>query len=287
VVRDYEVDAVLKNLIQTNKEQSTQFESSITKRFIRLIAAPVTNSKTNEMLLLFQDLTEARNLQTMRKELIGNISHDLRTPITGIKAMAETLRNGALYDKEAAKDFLARIETEADRMTQMVSELTELSRIETGKAELRIEPVNLNLLIKEVIDQLTPLAERQQVTISTNLAVSLPEVQVDPDRIRHTIINLVHNAIKFNKAGGGVVLSTMADNNAATVQISDTGIGISKEDLPHIFERFYKADRSRSKGGSGLGLAIARHTIQAHEGKIWATSEPGKGSIFSFSLPIH
>jgi len=286
VVRDHEVDAVLKMCLQTNKEQTAQFESSVTKRFLRVVAAPVADGKTSEILFLFQDLTEVRNLQTMRKELVGNISHELRTPIAGIKAMVETLRDGAVDDKEAAKDFLARIEAEVDRLAQTVSELTELSRIETGKAELRIEPLNLNSLVKDVIAQLTPLAERQQVTMSANLAPNLPEVRADRDRIRQTIINLVHNAIKFNGIGGNVVLSIRSDTNTVTVEISDTGIGISKEDLPRVFERFYKADRNRSKGGSGLGLAIAKHTIQAHGGKIWATSEQGKGSIFSFSLPL-
>ncbi len=286
VVHDHEVDAVLKMCLQTNKEQSAQFESSVTKRFVRVVAAPVTDSKMSEILFLFQDLTELRNLQTMRKELVGNISHELRTPIAGIKAMVETLRDGAMDDKEASKDFLARIESEVDRLAQTVSELTELSRIETGEAELRIERLNLNSLIKDVIEQLTPLAERQQETISTNLEPHLPEVGADRDRIRQTITNLVHNAIKFNKVGGNVILSTRADTNAVTIQISDTGIGISKEDLPHVFERFYKADRARSKGGSGLGLAIAKHTIQAHGGKIWVTSEQGKGSTFSFSLPL-
>ncbi len=286
VVREHEVDAVLKTCLRTRKEQSAQFESSVTKRFIRVIAAPIVDGKANEILVLFQDLTELRNLQTMRKELVGNISHELRTPISGIKVMVETLRDGAINDKEAAKDFLTRIDSDVDRLAQTVSELTELSRIETGQATLRIASLDLNFLIREVIEQLTPLAERQQVTISTNLATDLPEVRADRDRIRQTIINLAHNAIKFNRVGGNVKLSTKADNNAVTVEILDTGVGISKDDLPHVFERFYKADRARSKGGSGLGLAIAKHTVQAHNGKIWVVSEQGKGSTFSFSLPL-
>jgi two-component system phosphate regulon sensor histidine kinase PhoR len=287
VVRDHEVDTVLKLCLQTNKEQSAQFESSLTKRFVRVIAAPIADGKTGEILFLFQDLTEVRNLQTMRKELVGNISHELRTPIAGIKSMVETLRDGAMDDKEAAKDFLSRIESDVDRLAQTVSELTELSRIETGNVELIIETLNLNSLIKDVIEQLTPLAERQQVTVSANLVLTLPEVRADRDRVRQTIINLVHNAIKFNKVGGNVILSSRTDNNSVIVEISDTGGGISKEDLPHVFERFYKADKARSKGGSGLGLAIAKHTIQAHGGKVWATSEQGKGSTFTFSLPLY
>jgi len=133
---------------------------------------------------------------------------------------------------------------------------------------------------------LNPLAQRQQVTITTDLGTDLPIAGADNDRIRQTLTNLVHNAIKFNHLGGKVTVSTRADRESVTVSISDTGIGISKEDLPHVFERFYKADKARPRGGSGLGLAIAKHTVQAHGGSIWAQSEQGKGSTFSFSLPI-
>jgi two-component system phosphate regulon sensor histidine kinase PhoR len=222
----------------------------------------------------------------MRREIVGNISHEMRTPIAGIKAMVETLKDSAIDDKQAATDFLSRIDSEVDRLAQMVAELTELSRIETGRTELKMAPLNLNALVGEAIAQLDLLAERQQVTITTDLATSLPAIRADNDRIRQTLINLVHNAIKFNRPGGKVTISTKADRESVTVSISDTGIGISKEDLPHVFERFYRADKARPRGGSGLGLAIAKHTVQAHGGSIWAQSEEGKGSTFSFSLPI-
>lgn len=286
VVHDHEVDEILKLCLKTGKEQTAQFESGISKRFLRAISIPIVTGKTSGALVLFQDLTELRSLQTMRRELVGDISHELRTPIAGIKAMVETLRDGAIDDKEAARDFLARIESEVDRLTQMVSELTELSRIETDRAELRMEPVNLNLLIDEAVTQLNPLAERQQVSISTEQSIDLPLIQVDKNRIQQTIINLVHNAIKFNRPGGTVTISTKYNSNSVTVSVSDTGIGISKENLPHIFERFYKADKARTSSGSGLGLAIAKHTVQAHGGDIWVQSEEGKGSTFSFSLPL-
>jgi two-component system phosphate regulon sensor histidine kinase PhoR len=223
----------------------------------------------------------------MRRELIGNISHDLRTPIAGIKAMVETLKDSALNDKEAAANFLTRIDDEVDRLTQMVAELTELSHIETGRAELRKVPININLLIEEVVAQMNPLAANRPVTIFTDLKINPPIIKVDRDRIRQTLINLVHNAIKFNKPGGEIIISTVYDTESITVSVSDTGTGISQEDLPHIFERFYKADKARSHGGSGLGLAIAKHTIQAHGGTISVKSEEGKGSIFSFNLPLH
>jgi two-component system phosphate regulon sensor histidine kinase PhoR len=222
----------------------------------------------------------------MRRELVGNISHELRTPIAGIKAMVETLRGGAIDDKEAAIDFLTRIDNEVDRLAQMVSELTELSRIETGRAELRMSPVNLNLLVQEVIAQLNALAQRQPVAITADLVTDLPIIKADRDRIRQTLTNLAHNAIKFNHPGGRVTIATKVDGESVTVSVSDTGIGISKEDLPHVFERFYKVDKARPTGGSGLGLAIAKHVVQAHGGRIWARSEEGTGSTFSFSLPI-
>lgn len=284
-VHDYEIDEVVEKCLKTANEETAQLESA--GRFLRVIALPISPSVASTTLILFQDLTQLRNLQTMRRELIGNISHDLRTPIAGIKAMVETLQDTALEDKKTAMDFLIRINSETDRLTQMVAELTELSRIETGSAELRMEPTNLNLLVEEVVAQMNPLAESRPVIITTALDTSLPIIKVDKDRISQTLINLVHNAIKFNHPGGKIIISTNYDIDSAIVSVSDTGIGISKDDLPHIFERFYKADKARSRGGSGLGLAIAKHTIQAHGGSIWAKSEEGHGTILSFSLPFN
>jgi len=284
VLHDYEIDEVVKKSINSGHEQNAQLESA--GRFLRMIAVPISPGKSSATLVLFQDLTELRNLQTMRRELIGNISHDLKTPIAGIKAMVETLQDGAINDKKAAMDFLTRIDGEVNRLTQMVSEITELSRIESGKAELKKEPININVLIQEVVAQMNPLADSVPIIITTSFNPSLPIVKVDKDRIRQTLINLVHNAIKFNHAGGKIVISTNYDTMSLFVNVADTGTGISKEDLPHIFERFYKADKSRAKGSSGLGLAIAKHTIQAHGGNISVKSEQGKGSVFSFNLPI-
>lgn len=286
VVHDHELDKVLKQCLETAKEQEIQFESSLTRRFLRAIALPLQHhGRLNGALILVQDLTELRNLQTMRRELIGNISHELRTPLASIKAMVETLEGGAITDREIASDFLSRIVGEIDHLTHMIAELTQLSRIEAGQAELKTELVDLNALVGEVIIQMTPLAERQGVVISKDLSPALPSVPADRDRIRQTITNLVHNAIKFNRAGGKVTISTSYDSKSVYVSVSDTGIGIAREDLPHIFERFYKADKARSGGGSGLGLAIAKHTVQAHGGEIWAESEEGKGSVFTFRLP--
>lgn len=282
-VRDHEVDELLKLCLKTAETQSVNYESGTSKRYLRAIAIPVGHSG---VLLLFQDLTELIKLQTTRRELIGNISHEFRTPLAGIKAMVETLQGGAANDKKAARDFLTKIDSEVDRLTQMVAELTELSRIETGKAELRREPTNLNQLVEEVIAQLSPQAKRQKLTLEKKLNTSLPAVPADKDRVRQLISNLVHNAIKFTPAGGRITVATKVRGDSMTVDVADTGVGIAKEDLPHVFERFYKGDKARAGEGTGMGLAIAKHVVEAHGGTIWVESEEGRGSTFSFSLPM-
>jgi two-component system phosphate regulon sensor histidine kinase PhoR len=282
-VRDHEVDGLLKLCLKTAEMQSVQYESGTSKRYLRAIALPITGSG---VLLLFQDLTSLRNLQTTRRELIGNISHEFRTPLAGIKAMVETLHGGAIDDKKAAGDFLSRIDSEVDRLTQLVAELTELSRIETGRAELKLEPVDLNNLVEEVTAQLSPQVEREKLTVARELAADLLPVPADAARVRQVVLNLLHNAIKFTDAGGKITITTRGEDDSVTVAIADTGRGIASDDLPHVFERFYKGDKARGGEGTGLGLAIAKHIIEAHGGHIRVDSEEGKGSTFSFSLPV-
>jgi len=282
-VRDHEVDELLKQSLKTSEMKTAQYESGTSRRYLRVIAIPVARSG---VLLLFQDLTELRDLQTTRRELIGNISHEFRTPLAGIKAMVETLHGGAIDDRETAMDFLGRIDSEVDRLTQLVAELTELSRIETGKTELKLEMLNLNDLIDEVATQLEPQAARGRLAIEKRLASDLPQVSADRARVRQVIVNLLHNAIKFTDAGGRITVTTGVEGDAVTASIADTGRGIAREDLPHVFERFYKGDKARGGEGTGMGLAIARHIIEAHGGRIRVESEEGKGSTFSFSLPI-
>jgi two-component system phosphate regulon sensor histidine kinase PhoR len=282
-VRDHEVDELLKLCLKTDKTQAVNYESGTSKRYLRAIAIPIAQSG---VLFLFQDLTSLRNLQTTRRELIGNISHEFRTPLAGIKAMVETLRDGAVDDKEAALDFLTRIDSDVDRLTQLVAELTELSRIETGKAELKLEPVDLNQLAEEVIAQLSPQAERQKLKVEKELAADLPSVPADRARVRQVMVNLLHNAVKFTPSGGKITITTRVLEGSVGVDIADSGVGIPAEDLPHVFERFYKGDKARAEEGTGMGLAIAKHIIEAHGGNIRVESEEGRGSTFSFSLPL-
>lgn len=284
VVRDHEVDEAVERCLKTAREQTGQID--VNGRFLRVVAVRFESGKSPGALALFQDLTEMRSLQTMRREFVGNVSHELGTPLTGMKAIVDTLQDGAFDDREVAKDFLKKLDAEVDAMTHMVTELLELSRVEGGRAKLRSEPVDLNMLVEEAVARLGPQAERAQVSLSVERASDLPLVRADKERIGQVIINLVHNAIKFTPPGGKVTVDTRSENSAVITRVSDTGIGIPEEDLPHVFERFYKVDKSRSGGGTGMGLAIAKHTVQAHGGNIWVHSEEGKGATFSFSLPL-
>ena len=283
---NYEIEQALEKCLAAQKRQNI-FIDLKGGRFLRMIVVPFRTEQISGALLLFQDLTELRSLQTMRREFIGNISHELRTPLASIKAVVETLQDGAMEDKTVAADFLEKVNTEVDSLTQMINELIELSRIETGKTSFKLEPVNLNLFIQETVNRFLPQAERKQIVLLTDLQPDLPEVKMDIERIQQALNNILHNAIKFTPQNGRITVKTGYQDNAATVQVADTGIGISTEDLPHIFERFFKADKSRSSQGSGLGLAIAKHIIQAHNGQIWVHSQEGKGSTFGFSLPIN
>ena len=284
-VHDHDVDDVVSKCLRTSSEQQVQTDS-VTGRFLRVIAVPVNAAGVEGALLIFQDLTEVRSLQTMRREFVGNISHELRTPLAAVKAIADTLRDGAIDDRPVALDFLNRLDVEVDGMTQMVTELIDLSRIETGVIKLKLESVDLNAVAREVISRLSPQADRKHISLSTKLSSDLPSLPADGQRIQQVLVNIVHNAIKFTPEGGRVVVSTRLDGGSAVTEVIDTGIGISKNDLPHIFERFFKTDKSRSSSGTGLGLAIAKHTVQAHGGRVWVQSEEGKGSTFGFSLPL-
>jgi two-component system phosphate regulon sensor histidine kinase PhoR len=279
------LEKVLTDCLRTQREKSAQFDSP-SGRYLRAIAVPITYGNTQGALLLFQDLTELRDLQTMRREIVGNISHEFRTPLAGIRALVETLEEGALKEPAVARDFLGRIRAEVERLTQLVTELTELSRIESGRTTLERTPLQLNDLITEVIEQLTTLATRQSLIIEKCFMPDLPEVSADRERLSQVLVNLLHNAIKFTLPGGQITVSTRTEATQVVVSVADTGVGIEPAVLPRVFERFYKADRSRTGMGTGMGLAIAKHTVQAHGGRIWVESEPGKGSTFRFSLPV-
>lgn len=269
----------------SGKAQSKSVELPSTRKFLQLTAIP--DQETGGVLLIVQDLTRLRRLETVRRDFISNVSHELRTPLASIKALVETLNDGALEDPLAARRFLSRMQTEVDALTQMSTELLELSRIESGQVPLQIKPTSPAQLLQSAADRMKTQAERAGLDLQVEFCPDLPAIPADASRLEQVLVNLIHNAIKFTPPGGEIRLFARMDGKYIRFNVSDTGAGIDPDDLPRIFERFYKADRARTKGGgTGLGLSIARHIVEAHGGKIWAASEPKKGSTFSFIIPV-
>ncbi|MEW6231452.1 MAG: ATP-binding protein [Chloroflexota bacterium] len=286
VVRDHELAQMVHDARGLPGASTRIVELGAPWRYVRATAKPLAGEQEGQIMLVVQDLSELRRLEMVRREFVANVSHELRTPLASLKALTETLQEGAIDDPQAAKMFLGRMQVEVEGLSQLVQELLELSRIESGRVALRRETTDVVQLVRQAAERLQPQASRQGIGLTVQAEPRLPEVSIDGDRVQQVIINLVHNAIKFTPPGGRVTVATRASPEGVEVSVSDTGVGISPEDLPRIFERFYKGDRSRSGGGTGLGLAIAKHTIQAHGGRIWAESTPGRGSTFTFLLPV-
>lgn len=247
---------------------------------------PAPEGEPARGLVVLQDVTELRRLERARRDFVTNIGHELRTPLASIKLLVETLET-ARDDPEASQDFLRRIDTEVDGLTQLVRELLELSRIESGQVELRLDPVDIGKLLERTASRLRAQAERSGLRLTVEAPEDLPPAYADAERIEQVLVNLLHNAIKFTDPGGSVALAAEVEGANIRISVRDTGVGIAPDDLARIFERFYKVDKGRNReGGTGLGLAIARHVVQAHNGRIWAESKSGTGSTFYFTLPI-
>jgi two-component system phosphate regulon sensor histidine kinase PhoR len=250
---------------------------------LQLVVIPDQHSSGS--LLLAQDLTRLRRLETVRRDFVSNLSHELRTPLASLRALAETLQDGALDDPPAARRFVDQIQTEVDALTQMANELLELSKIESGRFSLERSPVAASDLLASAARRMQVQAERAKISLRVECA-DVPYVQVDSQRLEQVLVNLIHNAVKFTRPGGEVLLIAEQVPGDVRFAVRDTGIGIPADEVPRIFERFYRVDKSRTGSGTGLGLSIARHIVEAHGGKIWAESVEGKGSTFFFSIPL-
>ncbi len=285
VVRHHQPEEMWQQCRATGKPQPVEFEVG-RKFWLQGIATPLGQSLPGSTLLLFQDITRQRQTDAMRRDFISNVSHELRTPLAALKALTETLQDGALEDSPAAHRFLEQIETEVDSLSLMVTELLELSRIESGRVPLNLAPTQPLDIIHPAVERLRLQAERNKLRLDIDCPEDLPEVLADATRIEQVLVNLLHNAIKFTPQGGQVTVSAVRLEQAVRFAVSDSGMGIAADDLPRIFERFYKVDRSRTTSGTGLGLAIARHLVEAHRGQIWAESTVGMGSTFYFTIPV-
>lgn len=238
-------------------------------------------------ILVFQDITKQHRLETMRKEFVANVSHELRTPLTTIKSYTETLLDGAMEEKELSRQFMSVINNEADRMTRLVNNLLELSRLDNRETRWDLRPMDLVTILNEVITKMQMNIKRKGQILKVNIPQKSPEVFVDKDKIEQVFQNILSNANKYTPKGGKIFIDLFYTDKRVNITFKDTGIGIPKEDLPRIFERFYRVDKTRSRemGGTGLGLSIAHEIILAHDGEIKIDSEPGKGTCVTIRIP--
>ncbi len=267
------------------KEKTTTLELTYQQRFIQVIATPLGGELQDHTLLLCQDLTPIRRLETVRRDFISNISHELRTPLASLKALAETLQLSAIDDPQTSRHFLERMDTEIDALTQMVNELLELARIESGRVPIDLKPTDSYRLLVAASERLKMQAERAGLLLEVEAQPDLPKILADGPRLEQVLVNIIHNAIKFTSPGGKITVFAYPESGMVCFGVQDTGTGIPRDMLPRVFERFYKADQARSGGGTGLGLSIARHLVEMHAGRIWAESQPGRGSTFYFTIP--
>ena len=256
----------------------------------RVDLAGENQSDIDELGQLAQDFNRmAENLEhteALRRQLIGDVSHELRTPLTAIKGSLEALIDGVL---PADPETFEQIYQEADRLQRLVNGLQELSRVEAGAFKLDLQPLLLADLLKTVTIRLDRQYAEKGVRLEIDIPSDLPGIMADADRLSQVLFNLVGNALQYTPAGGQVIVAARRQGDEVQVSVQDTGIGIAAEHLPHVFDRFYRADRSRSRvsGGSGIGLTIAKHLVEAHGGRICAESPgEGLGSTFAFTLPV-
>jgi len=305
LLRDHQADHLAQEVLTDGERRELTIRPLTTGRTLHLHYVPLIEDgeKPVGTLITIRDLTQISMLERARRDLVANVSHELRTPLASLKLLVETLQSAPPPD--IASRMLAQMMQEIDAVTQLVEELHELSRLESGRVSLKLEPLPVWPVIERAVERIRPQADRKQQTICAVSGGDLPLALMDGDRIGQVLLNLLHNAVKFTPEHGTITVAAQVLNlehddppsyaerpphQAGTwllISVSDTGIGIPKHEIPRIFERFYKVDRARTRhaGGTGLGLAIARHLVEGHGGRIWASSQEGHGSTFWFTLP--
>ncbi|GAB6107564.1 HAMP domain-containing sensor histidine kinase [Fusibacter bizertensis] len=283
----------LLSIYNSGRVESGVGSKSITAKglILKVNFAPFLDEESNRVGIVFvlQDITEAQKLENMRKEFVANVSHELKTPITSIKSYTETILEGRVDDPEMQRVFLEVVNTEADRMTRLVSDLLELSNFDSNSVKIKKAIHKIDLLIDNCILKLQVTADQKKQRFTKHYETPTIEGNIDKDKIEQVVLNILSNAIKYSVEAGTIDIELRSGENDAEfdIVISDTGMGIPDEDLGRIFERFYRVDKARSRahGGTGLGLAIAKEIIEAHQGKIRIESEVNIGTKVTISLP--
>lgn len=259
-------------------------------QFLKRYASPLYNRFHQQIghVIIYHDITKEVHSERVRSEFITNASHELRTPVTSMKLLLEALDVGAKNEPKARDEFIGNLLREADRMHLLVNDLLDLSRLETAHENLSWKTLDIRKVVHDSILTIKPLAEKKGVTLKENIEEGLENLEADQLRLGQVLVNLVNNAVKFTPSGGEVRVIVRRLEHAVEFRVQDTGIGIPAEDLPYIFERFYRVEHNRQRrhnsGGSGLGLTISKQVVEMHGGRISATSSP-QGTNFIFTIP--
>jgi two-component system phosphate regulon sensor histidine kinase PhoR len=295
-VEDINISVQLTDVLEQGMRQEGVYTSELRVRYddgreprdMRLYISPMRDSNAvTGAVALVEDITQMRKLEQVRNEFAANVSHEMKTPLTSIKGFVETLQEGAVDDPEMARKFLRIIMLEADRLTRLINDILTVSKLESGKHDAPNERIRLDELTQDVSDMLTILASQKEVEIRYKRPAEPVVIMGNLDRVEQMLINLIENAIKYNRQGGTVTVSIFTGADTVALSISDTGVGIPEEHIPRLFERFYRADkgRSRSMGGTGLGLSIVKHIVKSMNGTIEVHSKLGEGTEFLVTMP--
>lgn len=289
VIRQAVINDLLRGVIENQNPQSKSFRLFLPEeRFFEARAVPMQSSgQIIGSLLVLQDVTQIQKLEQIRRDFVANVSHELRTPLTSIQGYAETLLAGALHDSMHNREFVETIHKQAQRLTHIVNDLLNLASMESGKRKPAFASVNVLEIIQEIITLLSPGAQKREIHFDLHLPESARHVYGDRSLLKQIFMNLLDNAVKFNKDGGTVTIEGTIKDQFACLTVKDTGIGIPPEHLPRIFERFYLVDKARSRelGGTGLGLSIVKHAVEILGGSITVQSVVGEGTVFSLIFP--
>lgn len=286
--RDPDINAMIKGALSEKRAAKSEHDALLSELVFEIQVSPVVSQgEFQGVVAVFRDVTATKQFDRLRSEFVANVSHELKTPLTSILGFVETLKEGALEDREHSLKFLNIIEQQSKKLHAMIEDLLLLSRLESSKEPLRIGPVGILALSERVEQTFIPLLKEDSLSLSVEVAPKDLQVHAEAASLERALSNLVDNAVKYNRKNGTVSVTARRHPEGVAIAVRDTGAGIPAQDLGRIFERFYRADKSRSResGGSGLGLSIAKHIVERHGGRIEVESAPGQGSTFTIILP--
>ncbi len=290
VSNDSKINQMINDVLLNGNEVFTETDISPNIQVFRVHVAPIKNelNKIAGAVAVFHDVTDARNFDQMRSQFVGNVSHELRTPLTSIKGFVETLLDGAMANSATCRRFLTIIDAETNRLTRLIEDLLTLSSIESKERIIYAKPVCIQHTIKAVMNILGPQISEKELHVEFIIQHDLPRIDADEDLLGQVFINLLDNAIKYTPRQGKIIIRCRRRDSRVVTTITDTGMGISHESMPRVFERFYRVDkaRTRDQGGTGLGLAIVKHIVESHGGEVFVDSEIGQGSTFGVSFLV-